>query len=80
MNKHVHVRGGDACIAQSRTGRPQRQVAVVQTAVGPAALAPSPELVIEPALMDAQVADDPVRFEQPAVGPGRAQILKDLLV
>ena len=65
---------------RAEPGRPQCQVAVVEAAVGPAALAPSPELIIEPALMDAQAVDHPVRLQQPAVGPGRAQIPQDLLV
>jgi hypothetical protein len=30
--------------------------------------------------MDPQVLDDPVQLQQPAVGSGRTQVLKDLLI
>jgi hypothetical protein len=78
--EYVYLTSADAGIAESRACRRQRQVAIIEATIGPAALAPPPELIIQAALMDAEVLHDPLRLQKPAVRPGRTQILQDLLI
>ena len=59
---------------------PQRQIAVEDPAVGAAALAPPAELVVQPPLMDAEVFDDPLGLEGPAVRANGTKVLENLLV
>ena len=80
VHEYVHVRSTDAGVAESRACRRQRQIPVVDAAVGPAALAPPPELIVETALVDTEVLHHPLRLEKPAVRPGRTEIAEDLLI
>ena len=80
MHQHVDVRGVDPGVGERGTPRSQRQITVVEAAVGSAQLAPSAEVVVQPALTNAEVLDDPLGLERPAVRTNRAQVLQDLLV
>jgi fatty-acyl-CoA synthase len=59
VDEYVYLTSADAGIAESRACRRQRQVAIVDATIGPAALAPPPELIIQAALVDAEVLHDP---------------------
>ena len=80
MDQDVDVGRVHSGIGQGGAPRPQRQVTVEQAALGPAPLAPPPELVVQPPLVDAQMSYDPFGLEGPAVGAQGPEVFEDLLV
>jgi len=80
MDHDVDVGGVESGVGEGGAPGSQRQITIEEAAVGTAALAPSPELIIQPPLMDAEVPDDPLRFKGPAVRTNGTEVLEDLLV
>jgi hypothetical protein len=80
MDQDIHFGGVDLGVDESSAPGSERQVAVVQAAFSPAALVAPAELIIQPALMNAEVLDDPFGLQWPTVRANGAKVLEDLLV
>ena len=80
MDHDVDVGGVESGVDEGGAPGSQRQISVVEAAVGPAPLAPPAELVVQAPLMDAEVLDDPLGLERSAVRANGAEVFEDLLV
>ena len=80
VDHDVDVGGVDAGVDEGGLPGSERQIPVVEAAVGPAPLVPPAELVVQPPLVDAEVLDDPLGLEGPAVRANGTEVLEDLLV
>ncbi len=80
VHEQVDLAGAQLGVVQGGAGGSEGKVTVVEAAVGPRALAPTTELVVESAFVDGEMPHHPLGFEQPSVGPGWAQVAENLLV
>ena len=80
VDQDIHFGGVDLGVDESGAPGSERQVTVVQAALGPAPLASPAELIVQPPLMDAEVLDDPFGLQWPTVRANGTKVLEDLLV
>lgn len=80
MNHDIDLDGLQLGINQGGTCRPERQIPVIEPAIGPGSLAPPTELVVQSPFVDAEVFDHPLGLKGPPVRANGTQILEDFLV
>lgn len=80
MDHHVDLLGVQPRVDEGGAAGSERQVTIIESALGPAPLAPSAELVVQPPFIDAKVLDDPLGLEGPTVGASGMEVFEDLLV
>ena len=80
MDQDVDFGGVDPGVGEGGAPGSERQITVVEAAVGAAPLASPAEVVVQPPLMDAEVLDDPLGLERPTVRANGTEVLEDLLV
>jgi len=80
VDQDVYVVGFDPGVDECGAAGSKGQITVVEAAVGPAPLVPSPELVVQAPLVNAEVSYHPLGLERPCVRANRMEILEDLLV
>jgi hypothetical protein len=80
MDHHVDLVGVQPGVDQGGPAGSERQVTVIESALGPAPLASPAELVVQSPFIYAKVLDDPLGLKGPTVRASRTEVFEDLLV